>query len=294
MIHRISSDNGRVAAFAGPGSRLCARVLLAGVLALAPALAQSQSVSPSGDAVGNAPGGSEVLDPRALDPRAVEILAGATAFLAAQATMSVDWLVSFDRVADGREKITYLRSGRNLLKRGVGFYSYAEFQDGTREYFFDGQTFQIVDVEENAYVMVPFVGRLDDLADRISAEYDIRLPIWQIMSASPKSDLLDRADSAAYLGIVKIAGRAAYHLALSDYNNDWQVWIATEPDRPELLMVVGTDPYTQGWPQYRAYFSNWNFDPEIPDDAFSFVPDEEADRMAWPKPDNVAQRIGGN
>lgn len=229
-----------------------------------------------------------------LDPQAIEILTSASEYLSGQDTLSMDWFVSFDVVVDGREKITYMRSGANLLQRGVGFYGYSEFGDETREFFFDGTQFQIFDVEENAYVMTEFTGGFDALADRVGETYGIRLPIWQVMSTSPRAELLDRAESAAYLGTTRLAGREAHHLAFSDYDTDWQIWISTEPEQPELMMIVGTDPYTQGWPQYRAYFTNWNFDPEIPEDVFTYVPDADADLMAWPKPEDVTILGGRN
>ncbi|KAE9628653.1 DUF2092 domain-containing protein [Parasedimentitalea maritima] len=233
-------------------------------------------------------------DPPTMDLRAVEIVTSATEYLATQEILSVDWFVSFDVVADGREKITYMRSGSNLLQRGVGFYGNSEFGEDTREYFFDGTQFQIYDVEENAYVSTEFVGDFDALADRASEAYDLRLPIWQVMSASPNAELLDRATSAAYLGTTRIAGRQAHHLAFSDYDADWQIWISTEAAKPELMMIVGTDPYTQGWPQYRAYFTNWDFDPDFPDSVFTYVPDDEAEQMAWPQPADVNILGAGN
>lgn len=229
-----------------------------------------------------------------LDPQAVAVLTSASEFLSGQAVLAMDWFVSFDVVVDGREKITYMRSGANLLQRGVGFYGYSEFGDETREYFYDGSQFQIFDVEENAYASTEFSGSFDALVDRARDIYDIRLPVWQVMSGDPRVELLDRATSAAYLGTTRLAGREAHHLALSDYDTDWQIWISTDLDQPELMMIVGTDPYSQGWPQYRAYFTNWSFDPDIPVGAFTYVPDEGADLMAWPKPEDVTLLGGQN
>ena len=83
--------------------------------------------------------------------------------------------------------------------------------------------------------------------------------------------------------MTRVAGRDAHHLALASYDGDWQVWVAADEARPEILMIVGTNPYEQGWPQYRVYFSDWNFAPEIAEGAFTFTPDEDARRMAWPK-----------
>lgn len=218
-----------------------------------------------------------------LDPQAVEILTAATDYLAGQQAFSVNWFVSYDEVIDGREIVTHSRSGHNLLSRQQGFYSYAENGLETREFFFDGQAFQILDVEENAYVMASFSGDFEALIDRAQTEYGVVLPIWTLMSQRSSDELLDQAEAAAYLGLTRLAGRQVHHLALSNYDRDWQVWIADDADNPEIVMLVGTDPYTQGWPQYRAFFSGWDFSPEVSDGAFTFVPDETTERMSWPK-----------
>lgn len=228
-----------------------------------------------------------------LDPAALEVLESAASFLERQESFEFKWFVSYDEIVDGREKLTFTRSGRNLGQRGVGFYSYSISGEDTREYFFDGSMLAINDIEENAYVAVPFSGSLDDLTIRLEVEYDVQLPIWQLMSNNPGTELLSAAESAAYVGLTTIAGRPAHHLAFSSYESDWQVWISSEPDQPEVLMIVGTDPYQQGWPQYRAYFTEWNFSPEIADGAFTFTPDAEAERMTWPKTSGEVSELRG-
>lgn len=218
-----------------------------------------------------------------LDPAAVELVQQAADFLAGQPRLRVDWFVSYDEVIDGREKITHLRSGSNLLDREHGFHAYAEDGDRTREYFFDGETVTAYHVEDHAYARAEIAGSFADLVAVLQVEYGVTLPIWQILSHEAGDELLADAETGAYLGLTRIAGQAAHHLAFSSYDHDWQLWVADDPDRPLLLMLVGTDPYSQGWPQYRAYFTGWDFEPEIPEGAFTFVPDEDAVRMVWPR-----------
>jgi len=117
----------------------------------------------------------------------------------------------------------------------------------------------------------------------------VTLPIWEILSKTSTDDLLAETTAAAYLGTTPIAGREAHHLAFAEYDQDWQVWISTDEDRPLLLMLVGTNPYKQGWPQYRAYLTDWNLEPEILAGQFSFVPDEDDIRVSWPKVMAVAE-----
>ena len=233
--------------------------------------------------------GQETEPPRpAIDPKAIEIAEAAIEHLSRQPRIALEWFVSYDVIVDGREKITYTRSGENLLSRGEGFYSYAESRERIREYFFDGGTFWIHNVEDNAYVALPFAGRFDELVQRIRVEYDIPLPIWELLSREGTDELLSDLEAAAYLGEIRFAGRAAHHLAFAKYDQDWQIWVSTDPANPVILSLVGTNPYEQGWPQYRAYFHDWDFAPDIEEGAFAFSPPEDAIRMTMPKVESRA------
>lgn len=222
-------------------------------------------------------------DDPAIDPEAVRIVREAAEFLSTQDRLAADWYVSWDYVIDGREKITYTRSGYNLLARGEGFYSYTDDGVKRRELFFDGGHFEIYSLDDDAYVSTPLIGTFEDLVDRAQAEYGLALPLWEVFTKYAPGEFLEGIEAAAYLGETRIAGIPAYHLAFAQADYDWQLWIAADPDEPLLLSMVGTDPYTQGWPQYRAYFHNWDFAPVVTEGMFRFVPGEETARMTWPK-----------
>ena len=221
--------------------------------------------------------------PPAIDPMAVEVIEGAARFLSDQDQMSVRWFVSHDTVLEGREKITQVRSGYSLLDRDQGFYGYLERDLATREYYFDGTNFTVNDPDNDAFAQIAFNGAFEDLVQRAKEEYNLDLPIWSVLSMQYKDDYLSAAEQAAYVGLTRVGGEVAHHIALSNYDEDWQIWIADDPESPRILMLVGTDPYTQGWPQYRAYFTDWDFAPEIIEGNFTFVPGENSERMSWPK-----------
>lgn len=224
--------------------------------------------------------------PPQIDPLAEEIIESAAKYLASQDEMSVRWFVSFDTVLEGREKITQVRSGYSLLDREEGFYGYLERGLATREYYFDGVNFTVADKENDAYAQIAFNGAFEDLVRRAKQEYNLDLPIWSVLSMQYREDYLSSAEKAAYVELTRVGGEVAHQIALSNYDEDWQVWIADDPESPRLLMLVGTDPYTQGWPQYRAYFTDWDFEPEIAEGSFTYVPGENSERMSWPKVPN--------
>jgi hypothetical protein len=224
-----------------------------------------------------------------IDPEAVALVTEFATHLAAQRSIQVNWFVSFDEVIDGREKINHFRSGQAVVARDKGYYAYVEQEDGQREFYFDGETVSVMLLEENAYVSQPFDGSFTELAEAIYQEHGEALPVWQVLVPSVADELLENVTSATYLGKRRIAGRELHHLALASYEADLQLWIHLEEGAaPELVMLVGTDPYAQGWPQYRAYFTDWNFTADLGDEFFAFSPAETATRMTWPVLDVTA------
>lgn len=236
------------------------------------------------------PSGLPAAEGPKIDQKALEIAQRSAEFLANRPAMAFNWFVSYDEVADGREKLTFMRSGSNLLVRDKGFSSHVENDDGVRDYFFDGKTFTIAAPDDAYYASEGFDGSYDDLVDAYREATGADLPLYGLMSRTLSDGLLEGIDGAAYLGITRVAGREVHHLALSDYDEDLQVWISTDESEPVPVVIIGTDPYQQGWPQYRAYLTNWDFDPKIEKGAFTFSPAPDDEKIALP---DFAARAGG-
>ena len=93
---------------------------------------------------------------------------------------------------------------------------------------------------------------------------------------------MENVEAGAYLGTTLIAGQPVHHLSFSQSDLDWQVWVSVDEDAPLPLMLIGTEHSKTGWPQYRAYFSQWNMEPEITDGQFAYQPEEEDVQVAFP------------
>ena len=203
-----------------------------------------------------------------VDPLAMEIAQESAAFLVGQKSMSFDWFASFDEVVEGREIITSVRSGSNILIRDVGFLSRTERRDSYRDYYYDGKTFTVAAPGEGFYASVEFDRGFEELLVAARERGGLELPLWTLMSTTLAANATENVEAAAYLGTTLIAGQEAHHLAIIEYDQDWQIWISTDPENPVPLMIVGTDPYQQGWPQYRTYLMNWEFDVDPPEGGF--------------------------
>ena len=236
----------------------------------APALAQSSETA-------------ETEQAARIDPQAMDLILRAARFLADQNAMSFNWFVSYDEVIDEREKITLMRSGSNLLVRDKGFASSAEGENGLREWYYDGAQVTYAAPLEKYYANSEFKNGFDALVDAAREDVGSEIPLYSMMQRGLPERLEKGLKAAAYLGTTKVADQEVYHLAFSDDEEDWQVWISTDEDMPVPVVIIGTEPKKTGWPQYRAYITDWNFEPEYDEAQFKYVPAEDDVKISFPE-----------
>ena len=75
-------------------------------------------------------------------------------------------------------------------------------------------------------------------------------------------------------------GERYSHVAVRGVRTDWQVWV-TGGERPLLRRLVITYRRSEGQPQFRAQFRDWNFSPEVPDALFVFRPADGAVKIPF-------------
>ena len=250
-----------------------AALVCAAILGASGSMAQAQSTGTAAAAPSDTP---------RMDERAITLLRRSAEFLAGQGAMSFNWFVSYDDVIDGREKITFMRSGTNLLVRDKGFYSRAEGENGVREWRYDGQQVTFVAPAENYYASAEFKQGFDALVDTARESLGSEIPLYAIMRRGLPDRLEEGLKGAAYLGITQIAGEEVHHLSFAEEAEDWQVWLSTNAEQPVPLVIVGTETKKTGWPQVRAYLTDWNLTPEYDAALFSYTPREGEVQIAFP------------
>jgi hypothetical protein len=78
-------------------------------------------------------------------------------------------------------------------------------------------------------------------------------------------------ETGDYLGLHQVGDRLCHHLAFTQSNIDWQIWIADGYEVVPCKLVITYKNLPES-PQYTAYFSDWDFAPRLPDRLFNFVP----------------------
>src|SRR5262249_33215253 len=80
-----------------------------------------------------------------------------------------------------------------------------------------------------------------------------------------------KVQTARYFGLAPALGFTCHHLAFTQDNIDWQVWIQDGP-QPVIRKFVITHKNEEGAPQFTALIREWNFTSRIADSSFVFYP----------------------
>ncbi|MDJ0662317.1 MAG: DUF2092 domain-containing protein [Crocosphaera sp.] len=150
-------------------------------------------------------------------------------------------------------------------------------------FYFDGKTFTMEGLTNKVYAnfLAPSdVDNINKLVNQIGEKLNITLPLGEIISTdNDLESIKNRITSGIYVGESQVNGIISHHLAFTQDDLDWQIWIekGEQPLPRKLVITYKKAPYS---PQYSAILSNWNFDPISPQDpAFSFQPSTDADKI---------------
>jgi hypothetical protein len=134
--------------------------------------------------------------------------------------------------------------------------------------------FTLLDKQANVFSSIPAPATIDATLAQIQSKYDVVLPLDDFLSSDPYKSVSSKIKTAYYLGKSTVAGVPTHHLAFSQTDIDWQIWVQ-DGNQPLPRKLVITYKNLPGSPQYTAVFSDWQFKP-IANSVFSFIPPAQA------------------
>jgi hypothetical protein len=89
---------------------------------------------------------------------------------------------------------------------------------------------------------------------------------------------MENVETGIYVGQPVVQGVPTHHLAFTQKNIDWQLWIE-DGANPVPVKAVITYKNVTSSPQFTVWLSNWNFAPRLADSLFEFLPPEGAHQV---------------
>jgi len=216
---------------------------------------------------------------------AIALLAGAFA-VSARETPSIDTLlrqmseelknagtfafhaeINFDDVLESGQKVQYAGAADVTVRRPDGIY--IDYRDDTsaKRFWYDGKTATLLDLGHETYSKASLPGNIDAAVDQLQEQYDLSLPLADLISSDLFAKLNERALAWGYIGINDVEGTPTHHIVITGENADLQLWIQRD-GRPLPLKLVITYKNIPMAPQYQAVLMDWALGTKVSADSF--------------------------
>jgi hypothetical protein len=218
-----------------------------------------------------------------IDPRAVERLQRMSEVLAKAQTLSLQAESLYDQVEISGVKIKRGVAHEIVLKRPDSLYYRSVRDDGkVREGRYDGKALTIVPKGGGVYARIDAPGGLDTMLDLIQADYQVNVPVVDLLYADLYGRVKDYLLSGVHLGERTVGDEVLDHLSFETTGADWQLWLE-QGDRPLPRRVVVTFVNAPGEPEYFTTIRRWELDRGAEDSLFRFEPPADWRHIELPK-----------
>lgn len=221
---------------------------------------------------------TSAADEKSIDPRADQLIKRMGDYLGQAKFFSVNAEIWQDiQLASGQQ----IQAGRTLklqVRRPNRLRAEVNSPRRNRELVYDGSSITLLNRGQNFYGTIRAPGSIDEAMDTASDKFGIAMPLEDFVSSDPHKDLLEKVTSGTDIGAVNVMGVPCEHLAFSQDNIDWQIWIdkGAKPVPRKFVITYKDEPDS---PEFTAIFSNWDFLTPLPDFVFQFEPPPGASKI---------------
>jgi len=222
------------------------------------------------------PGGAPAAMPEArTTPQPEKILQQTCDFLKSTEQFSFKAEVTDDRVYTGGKKLQFAFDLEAYVHRPDKVRINAEGDLENKQFFYDGKTITLYDELGNHYAVLDAPGTIDGAMEKASQEYGLRISLVDLAEGNTCALMTKGVKHALYVGEGLVRGIKCHHLAFDKDDIQWQIWIDAG-EKPLIRKLLINQKKLPAAPQWTAYFTDWNFSPQLTDDLFVFTPPQGA------------------
>jgi hypothetical protein len=236
-----------------------------------------------------APSESSNASEASIDSEAVRLLRHMGKYLGAAREYSFRADITDDEVLSNTQKIQHGGIANVAVRRPNKLQVGYSGDERQTQVFYDGKNFIILDLATMVYTKTNVPATIDAAVDKVFEQYGFSVPIADLVYQDPYRTLIENVESGYLVGRAWIDGKPTHHMAFTQQEIDWQIWVEEGP-RPvprKLLITYKNEP---GSPQYTAVLSGWNFQPRLSDSFSEFHPPIGSDEIQFLKITNLPPR----
>jgi hypothetical protein len=209
--------------------------------------------------------------PSRVDPEAIETLRSTTDYLAGLKQFRVETDTAIDMVTSGGQKLQFghhialtVQRPNRLRAERIG-----ELVD--QVFYFDGKSLSLNLPEQKYFATVPAPPTIEAMLDFARDKLNVIAPAADLVYSNAFERLTEGLTSAFVVGEAVVGGVRCVHVAFSNPEVDWQIWIQ-QNDKPLPRKFVVTSKRMAQSPQFVVTLTKWDAAPKVTDAMFRFVP----------------------
>ena len=215
-----------------------------------------------------------------LDPEAVELLRKSTSYVAGLQHFGLETHSAIEVVLVDGQKIQFDTAIAATVQRPNKLYAVRLGDLVEQEFFYDGQTLTLHQIDAGYYATVDAPDTLEGMLDFARDSLDIVAPAGDFIYANAFDILMEDLTSGFVVGPSFVEGVICDHLAFSKPGTDFQVWIQQgEQPLPRKIVITSRDIVNA--PQFTVQIRDWNLTPGVSAEQFRFVQPDEAQAIEF-------------
>jgi len=255
--------------------------MTAGCAAKSPSGETSPAQAPqSTDDLAPAAGRAEGEGEGVIEPEADAALRRMSAYLGELGSFRVETTTTDELVTTEGQKIQFVKETKVAVRRPDRLLAERTGPAGHITLRYDGKQISVHSPELGVYAVAPAPPDLKSMIDYARDRLGIDAPGGDLLVPDSYPELIDGLLVGRYIGLEPIGSVRAHHLAITEKDVDWQIWIADGPTPVPIRYVITTKDLP-GRPQFTAELKNWRSDPTLSDEQFAFKAPADAKRMEF-------------
>jgi hypothetical protein len=266
-----------------PMHRLIALLLATAVAAVLIAsnpgtAAETAAATSAASPASQAPPQSVAAPQGKIDPRVEQLLNRSCDALAASRAFTFHAEITFDQVLPSNVKLQFAAAADYAVQRPDQFAVDYHSDLGAKQIWYSGDQITIFDPPHMVYATAEVPASIDGMMERLGEGYNLTIPMADLALSHPCQMFRERMIYAAYVGVNDVSGEDCDHLAFTEKNVDWQIWLQrTGKYLPRKIVINYRD--VPGSPEYAGVLSDWKFPASIAASVFRPAPPEDAKRI---------------
>jgi len=209
-----------------------------------------------------------------IDPKAIKLLKAMGDLIGSSKQFSFDALTLKEQVLLSGQKLQYDSKIHVDIKRPNAFLGKVSSGAKHKNIFYDGKALTLLDLRNNFYATAEVPDNIEDTLDFVMEKYGVSMPLADFLFADISAVLTENIQTGLYVALTEVNGIKAHHLAFTQDNVDWQIWINAEGQTSPVKFVINYKN-KMGEPQFIAFFQNWNLAPSLKAADFNFQPSKD-------------------